>query len=910
TNLISSGLTDVLGNFPPVPCISYIRNESARDFSSNNHVVYANDSLTTQVAYINMSSTKTKVFKFNYIPKILTADNLTAIEKIFYSVDYEALNFEPDKNVSWSLETNTSSWLQINSTNGTLFGTPHNRDVGQPWVRVIVRDVDGDSANNLFILTIKNTAPTILTANQLTVFEDDHYYVNYNSTDDDGYLNDTGVLIFPPLNLTTWKYQTNAPWLDFDNESGILNGTPLNNHVGKFSVMVFVDDSNGGKNSTSFTLTVLNTPPEIITPDIKTAYKNVTYYNDYNSSDDGQGIMTWDLATNAAWLNLDRTNGTLNGTPRQDDVGSWWVNITVIDDHSGKTYRNFTLDVIDLNQPPNITTKNVEIAFPNRLYKVKYEALDPDTPSINLSWSVLTNATWLSIDPVTGVLSGTPNRWHIGWFWVNVTVRDNEGGFDFSEFRIYVIRLPNSPPEFEQESLIVDNQITIEAFYTWEHTFEAVDDYTPTGQLNWSLSTNADWLSINTSSGTVKGQPEPEDIGTYWVNVSVVDEEGLFNFTNFTLIVKHTNQAPRLSNGGMTPLNGTEEDWFTFYVTYTDADNDTGKVWVWIDNRSNPMVPDPSSYLHFYEGVNYTYRTKLKPGVHTYYFEASDAWDLEARLDTDVPSRDSPAMTNKIKEVVEVPFYYQPMCWIVGIVVIIILILLLQIVLKPYSRKHERFEFVQKLTLPDSINPMVRYKARKEQEERGELGYLCPQCKAIVPDDATKCEACGERFTIIEYLCPHCQAKVSGKDMYCPKCGSKFEELEELELGEELEEQELEEEEPEEEAPEAEEEPELAQEPAEEPEEEFEPEGTKLERKDDRETKEPPEESKQLLEKEAKTTVVKRTVKPVKITTTVRKALPVAKTKDDLEADKSKKTESEDEPQTSLGLEKSEDDEE
>ena len=42
-----------------------------------------------------------------------------------------------------------------------------------------------------------------------------------------------------------------------------------------------------------------------------------------------------------------------------------------------------------------------------------------------LNYSLSTNATWLSIDTVTGLITGTPNA--TGWFWVNITVTNSDG---------------------------------------------------------------------------------------------------------------------------------------------------------------------------------------------------------------------------------------------------------------------------------------------------------------------------------------------------------------------------------------------------------------------------------------------------------------------------------------------------
>jgi RNA polymerase subunit RPABC4/transcription elongation factor Spt4 len=291
-----------------------------------------------------------------------------------------------------------------------------------------------------------------------------------------------------------------------------------------------------------------------------------------------------------------------------------------------------------------------------------------------------------------------------------------------------------------------------------------------------------------------------------------MDELGLVNFTNFTLIVRDKNHPPKLSASGMTPLNGSTNTEFTFYVIYSDPDGDAGSVFVYIDNKSYLMTPNGTNYS---EGVNYTYKLKLKSGMHDFYFFAQDEWGLEAVYDENVPNKETPMATNDIEKIVYTPFYMEATCWIIALVIVIILLCILQFVLKPYSRKHDKILFIQKITLPDSINPVVRAQRSQEQAGSGELGYLCPSCKAVVDEDAKKCTSCGERFTEVEFLCPHCQADVGPEDVFCPKCGSQFEELPE----DELEELELEEEEPEEEVPE-EKEPEEEEPKVEEPGEE------------------------------------------------------------------------------------------
>ena len=176
--------------------------------------------------------------------------------------------------------------------------------------------------------------------------------------------------------------------------------------------------------------------------------------------------------------------------------------------------------------------KDVKTAHVNKLYYVQYKAVDDDSPIENITWELGedTNATWLNLDLETGELKGTPLIRHVGWYWVNVTCLDNDGGIAFRKFILNVTMLPNTPPSI----INAQDEFIIEVTIKWIFDFEAEDDYTPIGDLYWSLRSNASWLKINSSSGEIEGTPGRSELGRFWVNVSVMDDQGLMNFTNFT----------------------------------------------------------------------------------------------------------------------------------------------------------------------------------------------------------------------------------------------------------------------------------------------------------------------------------------------------------------------------------------
>jgi predicted transcriptional regulator len=244
--------------------------------------------------------------------------------------------------------------------------------------------------------------------------------------------------------VSTWTFETNASWLTWDSVNRNLYGTPDNVDVGLYQVRLNITDGLGNYDEHDFELEVVNTQPNITTLDITTAQEDEFYYVDYNSSDDGQGTITWNLHTNATWLSFDTLSGELSGTPTNDDRGTYWVNVTVDDGNDGLGWSNFTLLVSDVNDDPIITVNDVVLIVEDEYYEVDYEAVDIDGET-NFQWFLNTNASWLSIDKNKGILSGYPLNEHVGISYVNVTVTDSSGGSDSHNFTLKVIN-NNDPP--------------------------------------------------------------------------------------------------------------------------------------------------------------------------------------------------------------------------------------------------------------------------------------------------------------------------------------------------------------------------------------------------------------------------------------------------------------------------------
>jgi len=389
----------------------------------------------------------------NEPPSIMENDNLTVYENISYSVKYNSTDPDPtDIYAIWSIATN-ATWLSMDKDTGVLTGNASNNDLGSYWLNITASDGRGGSDwHNITIEVINtNPAPVILTRAVTSVKEDVPYIVDYEGIDPD-----------PTNDVLVWSMISNAPWLEIDEETGVLSGYPANSDVGEYWVKVALFDGKGAYDIQEFTLTVINVndPPQIITSSIPDAVEDEFYSypltgKDIDPSDD---IFSWSIAgTNAHFINIRIFEGVLVGYPRNEDVGSRWVLVTLDDGRGGTDTMNYTFEVVNTNDPPVILTTELPDAFENEFYSFSVEMEDEDPVKEEHYWTMVTNSDFLSIDQYTGQIMGTPGDFDVGVWKLTIMVTDDSGGKDIANLSLMVIGR-NDPPGIYREQV----QITIE----------------------------------------------------------------------------------------------------------------------------------------------------------------------------------------------------------------------------------------------------------------------------------------------------------------------------------------------------------------------------------------------------------------------------------------------------------------
>jgi hypothetical protein len=499
---------------------------------------------------------------------------------------------------SWAFSSN-ASWLSWDGLKHNINGTPDNTDVGDYYVHLNLSTAFYYSDTN-FSFWVQNVPPKILTTDVLGATEDTLYKVHYSS-DDDG----QGTI--------TWQLSTNASWLKFNSTTNNLTGTPANNDTGSYWANVSVNDGNGGQDSTNFTITVTdqNDDPLITTASMKVAFEDVQYSQTYTATDADHVAQTfkWSLASNATWLSMNSTSGLLSGSPTNDDVGTYWVNVTVSDGRGGKANDYFLLTVMDVNDPPVITTVDIVTTLEDTLYQVTYNATDIDHVPQVLTWSMITNASWLRFNATSKVLSGTPTNAEVGHYWVNLTVSDSRGGNATHLFNLTVLNVNDKPIFTSTPNMTA---VVGKAYY-YKATAEDIDI---ADVLLFSLKTGPEGMVIDKATGSLTWTPLGTQHAIQKVILEVSDKtDSVQQEFYITVFIK-----PDITS---TPTETTVKAGSKFQYQMVALDLDNGDVLTYsMSGAPTGMTIDPTSGL-------ISWKTSNKDiGTHTVVFKVTDKQGL------------------------------------------------------------------------------------------------------------------------------------------------------------------------------------------------------------------------------------------------------------------------------------------
>lgn len=317
--------------------------------------------------------------------------------------------------------------LRLDPVQGVLSGTPSS--TGTFKFAVQVTDAGQLSATKEFSLTVTPPPLAITTVPPLFAGTAGTLYAQTFSASG-------GV---PPY---TWSITSgSAGMLTLDPNSGSLQGTPQT--VGTLSFTVQVTDRAGAQVSQAFTITVNAPTLSIITSATLPGGTVDAAYTTKLTAAGGTPPYTWTLLSGAVpGITLD-ASGTLNGTAKS--AGTFNISIQARDSQGLTATRTFTIAVapapLKFTTPAQCPDGTLGAPFSQPI-----TATGGMPPYI---WAANGIPEGLGIDPVSGLISGTPAA--AGSFQFTVRVTDSARNSAVELFRL-AIGLPD-PPNFTISAL-------------------------------------------------------------------------------------------------------------------------------------------------------------------------------------------------------------------------------------------------------------------------------------------------------------------------------------------------------------------------------------------------------------------------------------------------------------------------
>jgi hypothetical protein len=199
----------------------------------------------------------------------------------------------------------------------------------------------------------------------------------------------------------------------------------------------------------------------------------------------------------------------------KNDIAIGWYNYYYAVKDSVSSEITTTPSIVTINErinnPPEFTSTPTTPIHNNTIYSYDANALDIDDYDDIITFDLEGNITdWATINPTTGVISGTPTI--VGQYWLNVSASDGVNSLVWQNTSITIF----------SDAPIIQTTPTL----SWEnntlYTYNAYATDVENEELIYGLTGNiTDWATINPVTGVISGLPT--NVGTYWLNLSVSD---------------------------------------------------------------------------------------------------------------------------------------------------------------------------------------------------------------------------------------------------------------------------------------------------------------------------------------------------------------------------------------------------
>ena len=423
------------------------------------------------------------------------------------------------------------SGMTIDPSTGKVSWAATAADIGRHAIAISVADGRGGLAQQTYSLVVQavpqNLPPVITSSPIVSLASNLGYRYQVRARDMDG---DTLV----------YSLTSAAPGLTIDPNTGLVTSAAIPN--GNYAVEITVSDTRGGVAKQNYNLsvgliglavpTIVSTPPTV-------AYQDSIYSYTVAVQDASQTVLTFSLLQSPAGMEINSATGRITWQPTAAQIAAHPIIVQVSNGLGGVALQSYTLQAVVArpNQAPQFDSQPIRVATIAQPYTYASHAVDPEAQT--LSYSLAVAPAGLTIDPLTGVVTGTVST--VGLQRITLVAQDTQSLRAIQSYLLDV-RVPNTAPQFVTSPLTT---IQAGAAYRYDARATDLEDSVTYSLIGGSAGVNG--IQIDRRSGSLTWQPGLSDVGQRSVIIRATDDRGLFTDQTYTLTVLPDTGAPNVS---------------------------------------------------------------------------------------------------------------------------------------------------------------------------------------------------------------------------------------------------------------------------------------------------------------------------------------------------------------------------
>lgn len=368
-----------------------------------------------------------------------------------YSYQVVAIDADGDT-LSYAFLNPQPNGMTIDSASGQVAWTPISSQIGSHVINIVVSDGLATDVQSFAIDVIQpNRAPVITTSpiTTLNTGQTYHYWVQADDLDGDS---------------VSYSLQQSPAGMSISPITGLIYWEPTADDIGVHAVTAIATDFYGLTDIQTFALSVVsgvvtNNPPVITSTPVFSVNEGADYQYDVIANDPDGDELSYYLTDSPEGMTISLMTGSVYWAPTfPEHIGKHSVSIRVQDAKGGWTSQNYLVEAIGrANLPPQIISVGPTSAREGELYSYPVQATDPENDA--LVFSLLSAPQSMSMNPVSGLISWSPDNTASSSEIIAIQVDDLRGGTDTETVILSVWKpVDNLAPTFTSSPILSVNE--------------------------------------------------------------------------------------------------------------------------------------------------------------------------------------------------------------------------------------------------------------------------------------------------------------------------------------------------------------------------------------------------------------------------------------------------------------------